>query len=135
MQLLFHAVTRLPYQVEQFEGRIDFMSIQKKFYNIIDGPSNHQLVDALKYANDNENPMLAIFTAELVDGEDFMNTGVMTPGKTSFKLKMKINCLQHEDSSGRSFNVRGLLISPGGDSYWVTGYYHAGNHTGCFATE
>lgn len=74
-------------------------------YQILGGPCSHTLSDAWKYAYD-----------EKIDGEHIAYFSIKSPtdldprfkGK-DFTLWVKITSLQHEDGSGKSFNLEGFV--------------------------
>lgn len=71
------------------------MANQNEVYDVLDGgPSNHALVDSLKYAFDKNYPHYAEFTI-----------------KGFGKIRVQILSLTHEDGSGRSFLFRGYIKS------------------------
>lgn len=106
----------------------------KKFFNITNGPSNHQLVDALKYAYDKQNPHFAIFSIQLSD-ENHMN-GNSKSAPSDMEQKVVIHSLSHEDGSGYSFCFDGTMDLPNDNtSYHVSGYYHSKSHKGNLRTE
>lgn len=102
------------------------MSTRKMFFQIVDGPSVGQLIDAFKYAYNVENPILAIFCLKEVTADGQQPKTLTT---SNAKAKIRIVSLQYEDGSGKSFNLEGYIQFQEG-TIIAKGYYHAGKHTG-----
>lgn len=110
----------------------------KLHFNITKGPSNHQLVDALKYAFDKETPHKATFTMRDCNQEHMNDGSEESPSDVSRKIT--ILSLQHEDASGYSFCFTGTMgILPGESRYstlyHVSGWYNSKTNKGYIEAE
>lgn len=79
------------------------MSISKNF-DIVDGPNRELLVDAFKYAYD-ENIRMPLRFSIVLSQHRNENSNVYISAKTK---AWRITSLQHEDGSGQSFNIEGF---------------------------
>ena len=91
----------------------------KNQVQIVDGPSSAALIDALKYAH-GENQMIVTFTI----------TDPNQASKAPIKTKMLISGLEHENSSGHSFNFKAKVMDE--VHSLVEGYYNARTRSGIF---
>ena len=107
------------------------MSISSLSRNIVNGPNRDRLIDAFKYAYDEERltPGFAIYVGKTVDmdGTERIITNKITD--------ITISSLQHESGSGDTFNFDGwcsVALYFGGKEkkYTFSGYYNARTRKG-----
>lgn len=81
--------------------------------NITEGPSKMDLITALAYAFDKRNPFYVEFETRLVDTEDDEQQQLARYlyDRKYGHLVVRIQSLEHEDSSGMSFNFKGFVMS------------------------
>ena len=87
---------------------------------IINGPSKMDLITSLVYAMNQEQRLLCTFTTTVP------NSGL----NIKVKDKVSIVAMEHEDGSGESWNIRGLLVRNNGSSRKVKIYYRTDTRKG-----
>ncbi len=115
------------------------MNTKEKLYQIEDGPSRDRLIDAFKYAYDKRGRIEIHFDVAIG------YTGLREDPKTVYISadmdRLRILRLEHEDGSGRSFNIYGTcranLTRLDGfatkmdmETYRFVAYYNAANRKG-----
>ncbi len=70
---------------------------------ILNGPSSGFLWDAAKYSFDKNVPDLAFF--------EIKNTFPQVYPEETLKIKVRILGMEHEDGSGKSFNIHGYITN------------------------
>lgn len=108
-------------------------NMEKKEFQIMNGPSADRLIDAFKYAYDEtvKLPVLFVVALRLIDARSFVQMKVE---------RFRITYIQHEDGSNHSFNVAGYCYAsslepvPGRDlplvSYRFEAYYNSATRKG-----
>lgn len=106
--------------------------------NITNGPSIHALVDAFKYAYNQETPHHATFKTRETD-LNHLNDG-SSEKPTDISRKVTIKALEHEDGSGFSVCFKGTMgilpyESRYSTLYYITGWYNARTQKGYMVAE
>lgn len=101
------------------------MTTTKKYIVIEAGPSREELLDAFKYAYDEERSFEVTFT-----GFPVLQTGDVRQNFSRGKFTAKIVGLMHEDGSGQSFIIDAYVSVKGLENKVVRFYYHARTRTG-----
>ncbi|MBR6505239.1 hypothetical protein IKT18_00110 [Candidatus Saccharibacteria bacterium] len=111
------------------------MSINNSYgknYEIVKGPNRDRLIDAFKYAYDEENINLGF---DVSIGNVTSPQGEVTDNLLAKIKKMVVQTISHEDGSGHSFNLKGYCyatITFGGREkvYNFDAYYNANTRKG-----
>jgi hypothetical protein len=101
----------------------------KLHFIITGGPTDYQLVDALKYAYDKDNPHKVVFTMRKSDEKHTDN--ISEPLPSDIRRPVTITALEHEDGSGYSFILKGFMSILPHESRYSTLY----GISGCYNTK
>ena len=107
---------------------------KSEHYNIVAGPSRDRLLDAFKYARDNTSNVPISFVSVL---RKITDTQVVQMHAEKFR----ISCIEHDDGSGNSFNLKGTCyasfveptlssIKPKTNPYKFVAYYNTATRKG-----